>query len=239
VAGRGAIAEILAIQDRLVRQGWSRKSAGEAAEYAVMARQGGASGRGAGAMGDPLVAWANAHGPEVRVPQVIQTTNYTCGPAALKAALAALGVTATEDKLAELALTTAAGGTNASGLAEAAEEFGVTATVYEDGTLEELAHALDAGCVALCCVQVYYDLNDYLIDDSSHWVVPVAVKVVEDVVRMMDPTVENAHSTATLSEFEQRWHCLDSGKEVIGLCVVLEGEAPARIALALPALAME
>ena len=232
--GRGPIAEILAMQDRLVRQGWSRKSAGEAAEYAVTARSGGAGTSGAGAMGEPLVAWANAAGPEVRVPQVEQTTNYTCGPAALRAALLALGVTASEDKLAALAHTTAAGGTHADGLAEAAGEHDVEAEVRDGYTLDELAHALDDGCVVLCCIQATSEP-----EDTSHWVVPVAVKVDPEAVKLMDPWVENAHSTVTLDDFEERWHCLNEGEEVMGLAVVLRGGAPARIALALPTLAME
>jgi len=222
------------MQDRLVKQGWSRKSAGEAAEYAVTARSSGAGASGAGAMGEPLVAWANAAGPEVRVPQVEQTTSYTCGPAALRAALLALGVTVSEDKLAALAHTTAAGGTSADGLAEAAEEHGVEADVRDGYTLDELAAALDDGSVALCCIQATSEAAD-----TSHWVVPVAVKVDSMSVRLMDPWVENAHSTVTLDEFEERWHCLDEGEEVDGLVVLLRGAAPARIALTLPTLAME
>lgn len=224
------MAEILAMTERLVRQGWSRRSAAEAAEYAVRARSGG--GRG-----EPLEVWRRAAtGPEVRVPQVEQVTNYTCGPAALRAALAALGVPATEDDLAARAGTTASGGTNAEGLAAAAEHHGIAATIFEGTTVDDVVQGLDEGAVLLACIQALGDEDR----DSSHWVVPVAVK--DDgagvVVLLMDPGVPEAHSTLTLDEFEERWTCLNNGEPVNGLAVVLRGAEPARIALALPQAAM-
>jgi len=57
---------------------------------------------------------------------VLQTRNYTCGPAALATLLQRLGVNTTEDELAELAGTTE-DGTTMQGLVEAARARGMNA----------------------------------------------------------------------------------------------------------------
>jgi len=222
-SGAGPLAEVLSMVDRLVKQGWSRKSAAEAAEYAVGMRT-----RGSG-----LGQWASGDGPEVRVPKVEQTTDYTCGPAALRAGLSALGVPTDEDSLAAAAGTTAAGGTSAEGLVSAAEQAGVEPEMLTGMTVDALADALDGGAVVLCCLQAR-DRDDA---DYSHWVVPVSVK--PEGIECMDPGVENAHSTLSLDDWEDRWTCLNNGDVVNGLAVVLRGNAPARIALALPRMVMK
>lgn len=58
---------------------------------------------------------------------VLQTRNYTCGPAALVTVLQRLGVNTTEDELAGLAGTTE-DGTTMQGLLEASRAKGVNAT---------------------------------------------------------------------------------------------------------------
>lgn len=223
-SGAGPLAEMLTMVERLVKQGWSRRSAAEAAEYAVGMRSGRDSGLG---------RWASGDGPEVRVPKVEQTTDYTCGPAALRAGLSALGVPTDEDSLAAMAGTTAAGGTSAEGLVDAAEQAGVTPEMITGMTVDALADALDGGAVVLCCLQAR-DRDDA---DYSHWVVPVSVK--PEGIECMDPGIENAHSTLSLDDWEDRWTCLNNGDVVNGLAVVLRGAEPARIALALPRMVMK
>ncbi|MGB9844132.1 MAG: cysteine peptidase family C39 domain-containing protein, partial [Methanothermobacter tenebrarum] len=58
---------------------------------------------------------------------VLQTRNYTCGPAALATLLRKLGINTTEDELAALARTTEEG-TTMQGLLEAAKAKGVNMT---------------------------------------------------------------------------------------------------------------
>lgn len=222
-SGSGMIADILAMTERLKRQGWTPRSAAEAAEYATRVRYG---GRGE----SPLVTWANANGPEVRVPDVEQRTNYTCGPAALQAGLLALGVSVPEDALAAQAGTTAAGGTSAAGLVEAAEHHGVAAQVRDGMSVDDIADCIDEGCIVLACLQAR-DRED---GDYSHWVVPMAVKVEPGgvVVECMDPGLDGLHSILPLDEWEDRWTCLDESETIHGLAVILRGgDAPSRVAL--------
>lgn len=234
-AGRGPLAEALVMAERLrERHGWSAKSAAEAAEHAVRARYG---SRG-------LAVWA-AKGVEVRVPQVRQATNYTCGPACLRAALAAIGIAATEDELAVDADTTAQGGTCAAGLAEAAIVRGAKAEVVDGLTVDRLVELLADGCVVIAGLQAYAreasggDYEDFW--ENGHWVVPVAIRIEEDPPKVlaMDPLIDGAHSALTIDEWEERWHTWDGGEQTVGLGVVLQGEQPARMALVLPQAALE
>ena len=74
------------------------------------------------------VAGALAHNVTVDSEGVVlQTRNYTCGPAALTTVLQRLGVNTTEDEIAGLAGTTE-DGTTMQGLLEAARAMGVNAT---------------------------------------------------------------------------------------------------------------
>lgn len=165
---------------------------------------------------------------EVRVPESKQRTDYSCGPAALRGALSAFGVGAEEDDLAALAHTSASGGTSVHGIAEAAEHFGIHAEVFEQMSLDDLAEHLAQGCVVIACIQAGDDEDGY---DSSHWVVPCAIRHEETgvVVECMDPSVENVRSVASIEEFAARWHCVDMGERVEGLGLVLRGDAPANM----------
>jgi hypothetical protein len=181
----------------------------------------------------PLARWANAmggRGVELRAPTVKQKTNYSCGPAALRSGMAALGVGAKEDELAERAETSASGGTSIHGLAKAAQAFDLEAEIRDGMTVDELMSCMDDGCVVLVCLQAGDDAEDY---DSSHWVLPVAVKDEggAPIVECMDPSRKKVHSVMKLDEFEERWHCVDMGKPVNGLALVIRGESPANMTL--------
>lgn len=185
-------------------------------------------------MKSKLSIWASAmlggRGGEVavRVPEAPQSTDYTCGPAALRGALAAFGIGVDEDELSAQAQTSASGGTSVHGLKAAAEQNGLVATVVDGMSTDELVQHLADGHVVLACIQAGDDVDDH---DSSHWVVPCAVTDLNDVtvVEAMDPSVEGARSVAAVREWEARWHCVDMGERVEGLALVLEGDEPANM----------
>lgn len=244
--GRGYVADVLAEVEKLVRQGWPRASAIRAAEYAMSARGyeprlGIPSLEERTAFDMPIDRFEDEDGnprgaddaEEVRVPETPQATNYTCGPAALRGALAAFGIGATEDALAAEAGTTAQGGTSIEGLADAAEAHGLEATIMVGLTIDGLAELLAEGAVVIACIQAGPEPEN---DDASHWVVPCVVRREgEGVVECMDPAVDDVRSTATFAEFDQRWHGLDEGERVVGLALVLRGDSPATMtALDLP-----
>lgn len=208
----------------LIRSGHPRDQA-----VAIAYDKAGKGGRGRG-NDPPLRSWARAHlagglGPEVRVPKERQATDYTCGPACLKAALGAFGIGAEEDDLAAQAGTTAAGGTSAEGLAQAAEENGTKSRVVAAMGIDALRDELAAGRVAIVALQAGDDPSGY---KATHWVIPTFVP--EDrgeEVEVMDPSLDHVRARLPVDEFEARWHGIDMGEEVEGLAVVIEGDAPA------------
>ena len=216
---------------QLIREGYDRKQAAAIA-YRMAGR--GMSLEARAALDVPLRGWASAmlggRGAEVRVPPAALETGYTCGPAALLAALGAFGIGQEEDDLAALAGTSAAGGTSIWGLKRAAEEASegrVQAETWQDMTLRGLVACLARGEVVLACIQAGDDAEQY---DASHWVVPCVVTTEGDgVVELMDPSVEGVRSVCSASEFMRRWHCVDMGKAVTGLALTLRGESPANM----------
>ena len=210
----------------MVRAGWPLASATSAAEYAVTARYKGKgipSAAERAALDIPLARWANAMGKGigVRVPNSPQSTDYTCGPAALRGALSAFGIGAQEDDLAALAETSANGGTSIEDLAVAARQYGCECEIAYNMTVDQLASHLKNGVVVVTCVQAWKhevdgDYSDY---EASHWVVPCAVT--DKSVLVMDPTLEASKGLIPIDEFEERWHGIDMGKEINGLGLVI------------------
>lgn len=215
---------------KLMREGYPQKQA-VAIAYRTAGR--GMTTEQRAGLDVPLRAWSSAmlggrgQSVEVRVPESPQDTGYTCGPAALRGALAAFGVTREEDDLAALADTSAAGGTSIWGLKQATEETSegtVDASAWHEMTLKGLVESLGRGEVVLACIQAGNDVEAY---DASHWVVPCVVE--GGTVECMDPSVEGARSACSAEEFVARWHCIDMGKPVRGLALVLKGEGPANM----------
>lgn len=98
-----------------------------------------------------------------------QSTASSCGPAAARNALLALGVTRSEAEIETLTGMTAASGTSAKGILKALHAIlpdgagpGVINETREDVALLRLLAALGAGHPVICCV-----------DNDEHWVAAV------------------------------------------------------------------
>lgn len=186
-----------------------------------------------------LATWARAQagrGVAVRVPPAEQEEDYTCGPASLRAALAAFGIGATEEELAAAAGTTT-NGTSADGLATAAEQFGLTADLFTLASPADAEAWLGEGKVPICCVQSAGAEADYgQVWDRSHWMVPCAVRRERGMVLFdcADPLQPEVRVTLSSDDLQRRWHGYDDGRPVYGLAVVIGGDVPARGHLALP-----
>ena len=103
---------------------------------------------------------------------VLQTRNYTCGPAALATVLQRLGVNTTEDELAGLAGTTE-DGTTMQGLLEASRAKGMNATGMKLN-ISELKENMIA-----------YTIND----GTGHYT--VINGITNDTVKLADPSLGN------------------------------------------------
>ncbi|HIH61869.1 MAG TPA: C39 family peptidase [Methanobacteriales archaeon] len=107
---------------------------------------------------------------------ILQTRNYTCGPAALATVFQKLGISTTEDELAELAGTTE-DGTTMQGLLEAAKAKGVNAVSMKLG-ISELKENM-----------IVYTM----VDGVGHYT--IIGEITSDAIKFADPTAGNIKLT--------------------------------------------
>lgn len=123
----------------------------------------------------------------------LQTTDYTCGPAAAVTALKHLGFQAEEGDLAIRANCSPTTGTDPSDLAAAIEDrFGMMGAWVENRPLETLEELQGAG-LALTVIQF-----DAMLD---HWV--AVIKVDEEYVHYADPA--RGMRVERRADFERKW----------------------------------
>jgi hypothetical protein len=122
--------------------------------------------------------------------EVVQSTGWSCGPAALAWALQVKGVSATERQLARLAASTPFHGTGDAGLLRACHRLGRPARILRSLRYEDLQAA------AKPCLVTWH-----LSGMVMHWI--VVLKVEPDKVRVGDPMM--GQTEYTRAEFERRW----------------------------------
>lgn len=122
--------------------------------------------------------------------EVIQSTGWSCGPAALAWALETRGVPATERQLADLAASTPFHGTPDSGLLRACHLLGLPATMRRGLRFEDLP-TIPKPCL------VTWHLSGLLM----HWI--VVLDAAPDKVKVGDPMMGQVDYTR--KEFEHRW----------------------------------
>lgn len=169
---------------------------------------------------------------ELAIPLVRQSTCYTCGPAALLAALRYLGVAgrATEKSLAREMRCLSKEGTSFDAMVAAAEKRWPLVQLLRFMTRERLREHVKRGDVAILCVQAWAEdrppVGGYgpRVGDG-HYV--VATHVGAKRATFMDPS-NHVRSTLTTPELQERWHEVDLNAVVPGCAIVLRGTAEPR-----------
>lgn len=143
------------------------------------------------------------------LPDVRQSTDYSCGAAALESILAYYGRDIDEENLRELLGTTADSGTYPDDIVLVAEELGFQALVKENLTIADLEESLREGVPVMVDGQAWrssYEFNDSWSDivDDGHWMVVMGID--EKNVYFEDPYILGSRGYMSLQEFEQRWH---------------------------------
>ncbi len=176
-----------------------------------------------------LVAGCSPARPvELPVPDVVQTTDYTCSASALQAVLAYYGIEASEDGLAKELGATEKDGAPPEAIARVAKAHGLDAAVHDDMTVEELAAEVDQRKPPIVDLQAWSDAprKDWSDDwDDGHYVILVAIDGEKLVFE--DPSVLGSRSVLTRAELEQRWHDEDQGRRHVHTGIVFAGKAPA------------
>jgi len=94
------------------------------------------------------------------IPDVRQSTGYTCGAAALQAVLAYWGFEEREDRLAARLHSTPEAGTHPLDILRVAREFGLAAELREGLELSDLERALAEGTTVIVDLQAWRERAD-------------------------------------------------------------------------------
>jgi predicted double-glycine peptidase len=148
----------------------------------------------------------------IRVPLMRQSTDYTCGVAALQALLAYYGQDVREDVLSKALLAEQKNGTRYKHIAKYATQHGLSVNIQKGMSLEQLKQSIQSGHPVLCLIQAWPDRKTNFANDwnDGHYV--VAVGFDDQKFVFMDPSTAGHYAYIPIAEFEQRWHDID-GKE--------------------------
>lgn len=164
----------------------------------------------------------------LRLPDVRQTTDYSCGPSALQSVLMYYGEEHSEPDLMELCQADPQEGTPPERLAEAARSLGFQAEVRQHMTLEDLQTSVDQGIPVIIAAQAWREEHQLetpwnQIWDSGHWMVVAGLD--EENVYFEDPSILGSLGSIPRQEFLERWHDVDD-KPFLQGGVLISGKAP-------------
>ncbi len=168
------------------------------------------------------------------VPDVRQSTGYTCGAAALQAVLAYWGFPEREDRLVARLGSTPDAGTRPDAIVRVAGEYGLSAELREGLALADLEAALAAGTTVIVDLQAWRDREDLPwteIWDDGHYVVLLGMDA--DRLYFEDPSLLGARGTIPRAEFVDRWHDYEgeppldaSDRKYVRMAIFIRGGRP-------------
>lgn len=167
--------------------------------------------------------------PLLPVPLVSQARPWSCGAAALMAALLYFGVYDDPESTLDAALgVTPEEGTRVDRIVAEARRYGLQADARVGLTFDDLDRGLARGDVVLVALQAWATkaVADWRTDwEDGHYVVVVGLS--RDRVYVMDPSVRTGYGYLTRAQFLARWHDydLDQGHRTIfeRLGIVIRG----------------
>jgi len=169
------------------------------------------------------------------VPDVRQSTGYTCGAAALQAVLAYWGMEEREDRLAARLHSTPEAGTHPLDIVRVAREFGLTADLREGLELTDLDAALASRTTVIVDLQAWRDRADLPWAetwDDGHYMVLIGAD--RDNLYFEDPSLLGSRGTIPRSEFIDRWHDYEgeppldpTDRKYVRMAIFLRGSRPA------------
>lgn len=143
------------------------------------------------------------------MPDTRQSTEYSCGAAALQAVAGYWGRDIGEEDMREMLNTNPESGTYPDDIIRVAGEMGLNATYQENLTVSDLKAYLEKGIPVMVDCQAWRSVsqvNESWAGDWSdgHWVVVIGMD--ERSVYLEDPYILGSRGTMTIPEFEERWH---------------------------------
>jgi len=151
----------------------------------------------------------------LRVPLARQSTNWTCGVAALQALLRYFGLDLDirEDNLCKELKAGPDHGTRYVEIMRVAKERGLVVEERRGKTIDELKQDVDKGTPVLVCYQAWVEPEgDETRDWSERWDdghYSVVVGYDDERLFFMDPSTLGSYAYIPYGEFEARWHDID------------------------------
>lgn len=146
----------------------------------------------------------------LRLPRVRQTTDYSCGAAALTSVLRGFGrYQGPEQRLHRTLGTNTVTGTHPTKIVKLARRMGLGAELREGLTVTDLRRAVRGGKAVILDLQAWRDPPQHATPysktwDSGHYVVVKAVGT--KYLHVMDPWVGPGYTYLPISELKGRWH---------------------------------
>ena len=163
----------------------------------------------------------------ILIPLTRQSTDSTCGVAAVQSILAYYGDEIREDNLAKALGSDPKTGTDYKRVLEYAKSKGYEATAYTDMTLKQLQEFISKGQPVICALQAWSDKPaSYSEDwDDGHYAIVVGYD--NDRIYFMDPSTLGNYTYIPTAEFLKRWHDIDQrGEKLIHFGMVITKNKP-------------
>jgi predicted double-glycine peptidase len=168
------------------------------------------------------------------IPDVRQSSGYSCGAAALQAILAYWGTSEREDRLIARLRSTPEQGTHPADIVRVAREFGLSADLREGLALSDLESALSRGTTVIVDLQAWRDSAEPPWPDrwdDGHYMVLLGMDAHN--LYFEDPSLLGSRGFIPVPEFLDRWHDYegeapldDSDRKYVRMAIFIRGKTP-------------
>lgn len=150
------------------------------------------------------------------VPDVRQSTRYSCGASSLQAVLNYWGIDVSESDLMELLHTTPHIGTDPEDIVSVATSFGLSASLSQDLSIDDLKKSINLKIPVIIRAQAWsgHEENGYWVSEipdnwedtwkEGHYMVVIGVD--NRNVYLEDPLLLGTRGKIPIDEFLTRWH---------------------------------
>lgn len=179
------------------------------------------------------------------VPDVRQSTSYSCGASSLQAVLNYWGIDQREDELMDLLNTTPEAGTHPENITAVAASFGLKSALEENLSIDELKKSVNSKVPVIIAAQAWngeYVNNGTWVSvtpnnwddiwEDGHYMVVIGIDSRN--VYLEDPAQLGTRGVIPIEDFINRWHdyggCNCTGDQINvykGLGIIISGDKPA------------
>ena len=168
------------------------------------------------------------------MPDTRQSTEYSCGAAAMQAVLGYWGRDIGEEDVREMLNTNEVSGTYPDDIIRVAKALGLQAEYKENMSMADLENYVAEGIPVIVDCQAWRSVSQYNESwadtwNNGHWLVVIGID--ENNVTLEDPYILGDRGFMSREEFLARWHNVrgldetDTGKQ-IHMGIAIRGERP-------------